>query len=114
MKRSEGKGKCEPCTICNEDRFTDGAHFPTPQSKGGTETIPLCPTHHKLLDKGRLSLSELKEIWKKYPQFSSFDEFMKWAHEKKYPYSIENLLQKKVWKNYGEKEVCYRVSNSLR
>jgi len=75
VRKTEGKGKCEPCIICNEDRFTDGAHFPKPDRKGGTETISLCPTHHKLLDNGRLSIAELETIWKnKYPSFKTFIE----------------------------------------
>lgn len=111
--RSEGKGKCEPCTICGEDRFTDRAHFPTPDRMGGTETIPLCPTHHKLLDNGRLSLTELNKIWRsEYPRFESFNRFMEWTNSKEYPYSIEDIRNKKVWKDYDEKEVCYKVSNS--
>jgi len=114
VRRSEGKGKCEPCTICGEDRFTDKAHFPTPDRMGGTEMIPLCPTHHKLLDNGRLSLTELKKIWEsRYPHFESFNKFMKWAISKGYPYSIEDIRNKKVLKDYGEKEVCYKISNSL-
>ena len=114
VSRSEGKGKCEPCIICGEDRFTDGAHFPTPKSVGGAEMIPLCPTHHKLLDNGRLSLSEMKKIWRnRYPNFKSLDEFMEWANSKQYPYSIEDIRNKKVWKDYDEKEVRYKVSNSL-
>lgn len=112
MERSEGKGKCEPCVICGEDRITDGAHFPTPKRDGGTEMILLCPNHHKVLDNGRISLSELKIIWnRKYPQFESFEEFMKWAHKKKYRYTIDNILKKKIWKNYDEKTVSYKISN---
>jgi len=113
VPRSEGKGKCEPCIICGEDRFTEGAHFPTAKRMGGTDMIPLCPTHHKLLDNGRLSLSELKKIWKnRYSKFETFPEFMKWANSNNYPYSIEDIRNKKVWKDYEEKKVCYKVSNS--
>src|SRR5439155_22558580 len=53
--RVTGKGGCKPCLICGEDRFTERAHFPTPDRHGGVETVSLCPTHHRLLDNGRLS-----------------------------------------------------------
>lgn len=110
--RSEGKGICIPCIICGEDRFTDGAHFPKPKRDGGAEMIPLCPTHHKLLDNGRLSLSELKVIWQnKYSNFNSFIDFMKWANKEQYRYSINDLQKKKLWRDYEEKEVRYKVSN---
>ena len=114
VRRSEGKGRDGPCIICGEDRHTEDAHFPKSQAKGGTEVIPLCPTHHKLLDNGRLSLSEMKVIWQsRYSHFKSFDEFMKWSYDKGYPYSIEDIRNKKLWKDFGKKEVCYMISNSL-
>lgn len=115
VRRSEGKGRVEPCIICGEDRHTDDAHFPTTKDKGGTEVIPLCPTHHKLLDNGRLSLSEMKVIWQSryYPRFKSFEEFMEWAYSNGYPYTIEDIRNKKLWNDFGEKEVCYTISNSL-
>ena len=112
-RRSEGKGRCEPCIICGEDRDTPGAHFPTPQRKGGTEVIPLCWNHHKFLDNGRLSLAEMQVIWQRiYPYFKSFEEFMRWAYDKGYPYSIEDIRNKKLWKDFDEKEVSYRIGNS--
>jgi len=112
-RRSEGKGRCEPCIICGEDRDTADAHFPTPQRKGGTKVIPLCPTHHKLLDNGRLSLAEMQLIWQsRYPDFKSFEKFMRWAYDKGYPYSIEDIRSKKLWKDFDEKDVSYRISNS--
>ena len=114
VRRLEGKGRDEPCIICGEDRHTDDAHFPKPQAKGGTEVIPLCPTHHKLLDNGQLSFSEMKVIWQsRYSHFKSFEEFMKWVYDKGYPYSIEDIRNKKLWKDFGKKEVCYMISNSL-
>ncbi|MEM2933507.1 MAG: hypothetical protein QXL78_01130 [Methanocellales archaeon] len=108
--RSVGKGKGEPCAICGEDRFQVNGHFPTPKRKGGTKTIPLCPTHHELLDDGRLSPCELDEIRRKiYPEFGSLDEFIIWAKDNGYPYDIEDMKKKKLWENYEEKEVCYRI-----
>ncbi len=66
--RVPGKALCEPCLICGEDRYTERAHFPATNLHGGTETIRLCPTHHRLLEFGRLSDWELMEICqKKYP-----------------------------------------------
>jgi len=109
---SEGKGMCEPCLICGEDRFTEQAHFPKPSSRDGIKTIPLCPTHHKLLDNGRISLNEFKEIWKReFHRFNSFNDFMSWACENGYDYSISEILDKKIYDDYDEKEISYTVKN---
>ena len=109
---SSGKGRCEPCVVCGEDRITEGAHFPTPERKGGTETIPLCPTHHRLLDTGRISRGELEEIWKsRYERFDSFEEFMIWANEEGYDYSWEDIKKKKLYDHYEKKLVKYEVKN---
>ena len=56
--RVTGKGGCKPCLICGEDRFTERAHFPTPDRHGGVETVSLCPTHHRLLDNGRNNFAQ--------------------------------------------------------
>jgi len=109
---SEGKGRCEPCLVCGEDRFTEGAHFPKPQRKGGTETIPLCPTHHRLLDTGRISLSELDMIRKKrFDRFESLKEFMEWANDLGYDYSIKDIKEKKVNQEVGEEKIEYQIKN---
>jgi hypothetical protein len=97
-KREEGKGLVEPCLVCGENRFTDQAHFPKRKRQGeeGTETIPLCPTHHKLLDNGRLSRLEFEEIWKnRFAQwFTTVEEFVEWAFENCYPYNIIDMRHK--------------------
>ncbi len=114
VEKSRGVGKTEPCLVCGDDRVTQGAHFPKPRSKGGTETIPLCPTHHKLLDWGRISKNELMTIWKnEFDRFDSFDEFMDWANEKGYDYSWEEIKKKKLYEDYEEKEIRYRVKNDV-
>ncbi|MFO7991770.1 MAG: hypothetical protein R6U61_05705 [Thermoplasmata archaeon] len=108
---SEGKGFCEPCLVCGEDRITEGAHFPKPQRKGGTETIPLCPTHHKLLDTGRISPCELDRIREKlYDEFDSLEDFMKWAKYNGYDYSLENIKEKKVNRGGVARTVEYGIS----
>jgi hypothetical protein len=101
--RVSGKESCEPCLVCGEDRFTEAAHFPTPDRHGGVDTIWLCPTHHRLLDNGRLSDWELMEIRrKKYPELAiaTAKEFVEWAYKNKYPYSFDHMQQKSVRKNY--------------
>lgn len=99
IERSEGKGRLMPCVICGEDRVVDYAHFPTPKSVGGERKIPLCPTHHNLLDEGRISLWELDTIWRKEfrDEAGTFEEFMAWANQRGYPYTIDNLRNKKIY-----------------
>jgi hypothetical protein len=109
----KGKGLCEPCLICGEDRCTDQAHFPTPKKSPffGTDTIPLCPTHHKLLDKGRLSDWEFMQIYgKRYADrgFVSVRAFLTWAHrDNPYPYSYEMLQKKKIRSEYEQPKLVY-------
>ncbi len=100
MSKSEGKGRVDPCVICGEDRFTEEAHFPKRKSKGGDKTIFLCPTHHKLLDNGRLSEWEFVTIWKKEfnDKAHTFEEFIKWANGQGYTYELEDIRSKKIWK----------------
>jgi len=99
VDRCKGKGRLTPCVICGEDRVVDSAHFPSPKSVGGEKTIPLCPTHHNLLDEGRISLWELETIWKKefHDQARTFEEFMTWANREGYPYTADNLKRKKIY-----------------
>jgi len=98
--REKGKGFVESCIICGEKRHSDQAHFPRRKRKGdgGKETIPLCPTHHKLLENGRLSKLEFEKMWHtRYgDRFNSVEEFVEWAHENGYPYSMEDL-ENKFW-----------------
>ncbi len=53
------------CAVCGWTRCLDAAHI-TPASKGGTmeesNLLPLCPNHHRLFDKGRLTTDELYRI----------------------------------------------------
>lgn len=53
--------KTGPCAICGEDREVDRAHI-VPNSEMGASaednTVFLCPTHHRLFDKGKLSEAE--------------------------------------------------------
>lgn len=99
-QRVIGKGLDVPCLICGERRFTERAHFPKRKRLGeeGKETIPLCPTHHKLLENGRLSKSEFEAILqiRFSNQFESVEKFIEWAHENCYPYNIEDL-KRKYW-----------------
>ena len=98
--RAPGKGLDVPCLVCGERRFTEWAHFPTRKRKGedGKETIPLCPTHHRLLEFGRLSRDEFKLIMASSPRkdFDSVEDFVRWAYGNCYPYSLEDL-ERKFW-----------------
>jgi len=100
-ERVVGKGLDEPCLVCEERRFTERAHFPKRKRPGeeGKETIPLCPTHHKLLEHGRLSKSEFEAIRKARfsSQFGSVEEFVEWAHNNCYPYGVKDL-ERKFWR----------------
>jgi len=100
--RAKGKGLDEACLVCGEKRFTEWAHFPKRKRKGedGVETIPLCPTHHKLLDHGRLSKNEFEKIMQNgdYIRFDDVESFISWANANYYPYSVEDL-KRKYW-NY--------------
>jgi hypothetical protein len=105
--RVKGKGLDIPCLICGEQRFTENAHFPKRKRIGeeGKETIPLCPTHHRLLEHGRLSRLEFEAVWKKLyaKQFKTIELFMGWAYENCYPYTI-NDMKKKFWDYSPNKE----------
>lgn len=102
------KGLQPPCVICNEDRISEKAHFPKRKraGEGGVDTIYLCPTHHRLLDSGRLSKEDFERImkaveWESSKQFPSVEEFMVWAHENGYPYGIDDV-KKKFWDHSDE------------
>lgn len=99
-ERVVGEGLDEPCLICKKRRFTEKAHFPKRKRLGGEgkETIPLCPTHHKLLEHGLLSKSEFEAIWRArfVRQFASIEEFVEWVHDNCYPYSVKDM-GKKFW-----------------
>ncbi len=99
--RSEGRGRKSPCIICGEDRESEKAHFPNPKSRAGTHTIWLCPTHHALLDDGRVSPWELETIWRKsFPgAATTLKGFVDWARENGYAYSWTDLKNKKIWKD---------------
>lgn len=102
--RVEGKGLLEPCLICNERRITEEAHFPSLKSKGGAKIIPLCPTHHRLLDFGRLSKKEFDIIQQKHyaNRFNSVEEFVEWAYENCYNYNVDDL-KRKFWEYVPER-----------
>jgi len=102
QKRVTGKPLEEPCAICGEMRWSDVAHFPRRKRDGAGDegTVFLCPTHHKLLDSGRISLGEMKALMndKRFRGVaSSTEEFVEWAHKQGYPYTLSDL-EKKFWK----------------
>jgi hypothetical protein len=84
-----------------------------PQRKGGTETIALCPTHHRLLDNGRLSDSELKVIGEKcYSQLGmTYSQFIDWAYKRGYPYSLADMRSKAVRKAKKGRIIIYQIEN---
>ncbi len=67
-------GRNLPCEICGENRAIDKCHI-IPARYGGVLSLEnillLCPTHHRLFDRGQLSLKEIKKI--------KFERKSKWA-----------------------------------
>ncbi len=53
------------CVICGETEKEVGvlekAHIRA-SSKGGSQVLPMCPTHHKMYDSDKLSATQLKKI----------------------------------------------------
>ena len=104
-QRAKGKPLEEPCAICGEKRWTEAAHFPKRKRDGAGQegTVPLCPTHHKLLDSGRLSRKDFEGLMT-FDRFkdkaSSVEEFVQWAHTEGYPYAFDNLRDK-FWDYLG-------------
>jgi len=53
------------CIICGESEESVGtlekAHLKA-GSKGGSQILPMCPTHHKKFDSGKFTDKELKKI----------------------------------------------------
>lgn len=98
VPRSRGRGRKSACLICGQDRECEDAHFPTPAEFGGKKTIPLCPTHHRLLDHGRIRREEAERIWERAfrKMASTVEEFVEWAHQQGYPYSVSDL-KRKFW-----------------
>ncbi|MGB7532201.1 MAG: hypothetical protein WA977_04375 [Halobacteriota archaeon] len=95
-KRSKGKGFVEPCAICLENRWTEAAHFPKRKRDGGGVTIYLCPTHHKLIDSGRISRKEIERLRSnQFPnEFKTPEDLIEWANQNEYPYSLQDLKDK--------------------
>ena len=80
----------EPCVVCGDKRESQAAHFPKRARDGGEHTIQLCPTHHRVLDHGRVTPQEMERIWRCcFPRVRACDvhEFLRWAHDQGYPYS---------------------------
>ena len=112
-QRSRGAGIREACEICQEDRFTEQAHFPERKVFGGTVTISLCPTHHRLLDNGIISFSELESlIERRYTDFESVEKFLQWANDNGYAYTISDILNKRVYDGYEYKIIQYNINNA--
>ena len=53
------------CVICGKTEKEVGvlekAHIRA-SSKGGSQVLPMCPTHHKMYDSDKLSATQLKKI----------------------------------------------------
>jgi predicted restriction endonuclease len=53
------------CVICKKTEKQVGilekAHIKA-SSRGGTQVLPMCPTHHKMYDQNKLSATQLKKI----------------------------------------------------
>jgi len=53
------------CVICGKTEKQVGilekAHIKA-HSKGGSQVLPMCPTHHKMYDQDKLSATQLKKI----------------------------------------------------
>lgn len=73
-------GRNLPCEICGENRAVDRCHI-IPARYGGVLSLGnmllLCPTHHRLFDRGRLSLKEIKQI--KFERKSQWSSLYFWT-----------------------------------
>jgi len=53
------------CVICDKTEKEVGvlekAHIRA-SSRGGSQVLPMCPTHHKMYDSNKLSVTQLKKI----------------------------------------------------
>ena len=53
------------CVICDKTEKQIGileqAHIRA-RSRGGTQVLPMCPTHHKMYEQNKLSATQLKKI----------------------------------------------------
>jgi len=53
------------CVICGKTEKQVGileqAHIKA-RSRGGSQVLPMCPTHHKMYDQNKLSATQLKKI----------------------------------------------------
>ena len=53
------------CVICGKSEKQVGilekAHIKA-SSRGGTQVLPMCPTHHKMFDRDQLTATQLKKI----------------------------------------------------
>lgn len=75
------------CCICGENRVVDAAHL-VPAVEGGSgmedNIVPLCPTHHRLYDRGKLSEEENEKLvdflYVKYPDIKA--KFPEWEIER--------------------------------
>jgi hypothetical protein len=111
----QGRGTVNPCVICGENRVTEDAHFPKPDRFGGTATIKLCPSHHRLLDLGRLSDAEFRliraVIEPNCPADEPIHKFIDRAHQQCYPYSAEAIRGKAVRQDdIVPREIRYVIS----
>jgi predicted protein tyrosine phosphatase len=82
--------KKEPCLVCGDFRETQRAHFPKRARDQGTETVPLCPLHHRVLDHGRIHRREMEALMHGVcPEFhGSVEEFVERMFEEGYPYRL--------------------------
>jgi len=64
-KRKVVEAVGEVCAICGESRCIDLAHI-APKKDGNKlvpeNAVPLCPTHHRLFDRGKLNEAEFSKI----------------------------------------------------
>jgi len=53
------------CVICEKTEkhvgILEKVHIKA-RSRGGTQVLPMCPTHHKMYDQNKLSATQLKKI----------------------------------------------------
>jgi predicted restriction endonuclease len=53
------------CVICGKTEKQVGileqVHIKA-RSRGGTQVVPMCPTHHKMYDQNKLSATQLKKL----------------------------------------------------
>lgn len=101
-ERQRPSSRRPPCVVCGDYRETQRAHFPKRARDEGTETIWLCPLHHRALDHGRIHRGEMEALMKTaFPNFrGTVEDFVKEQHSRGYPLTLTGAtrnMRKRFW-----------------